>query len=84
VLEFFNAAEHNFNFEIKYFTMDRFKQQFDGPSFGQLKVASQTPLRAKQRKGYSQVEINKALTLLGFNTWTALEPSKSLEYSSLL
>jgi len=35
------------------------------------------PPKAQPRKGRSQVEINKALTLLGFNSWTAVEPSKS-------
>ena len=29
-------------------------------------------------KAYTKAEINKSLTLLGFNSWTKVEPSKPL------
>ena len=44
--------------------------KYDESFVGEIKVKSQPR---------TKTEINKALTLLGFNSWTAVEPSKSLK-----
>jgi hypothetical protein len=48
--------------------MDLAASQFDDPSVVQFK---------KETKKHSNVTINKALILLGFSSWGAVEPSKS-------
>ena len=77
MFEFLNADEHRFYFKVKYCTMDLLKLQIE--SFDQLNAPSQQPRKVK-KKSHSMAEINKALALLGFNSWTSVEPSKSFNY----